>query len=185
MFKLALKFLIAIPVVIFAIAIGADKFKITDASDQSAKTNSTPNDTSTSINQEMNVVEVMSNDPTLSTLMNVLKTADLVSTLEGKGPMTIFAPTNDAFQNLPPGTFDSLVRPENKARLKDVLTYHVIPEKIVSKDLKTGTLKALDGKDLDVVVDGSTIMINNAKVLKSDMEGSNGVVYVIDTVLIP
>jgi len=123
--------------------------------------------------------------PDLSTLVAALKAADLVSTLEGKGPFTVFAPTNAAFADIQP-TVDKLLEPGNKDELTKVLTYHVVPGTYTSADLKDGQkLKTVEGEDLTVTVKGGTVKVNDATVEKADIEASNGVVHIIDGVLVP
>lgn len=123
--------------------------------------------------------------PDLSTLVAALKAAGLVSTLEGKGPFTVFAPTNQAFADIQP-TVDKLLQPANKAELKKVLTYHVVPGTYTSADLKNGQkLKTVEGQDLTVSINGSTVKVNDATVEKADIQTSNGVVHIINGVLVP
>ena len=145
-----------------------------------------------------NVVENASAAPNLSTLVAAVKAADLVSTLSGPGPFTVFAPTNDAFNKLPAGTVDTLTQPENKAKLTSILTYHVVSGKIDSKklmkDIKKGGgtahLKTVQGEALTFTMSGSSIQITDAKggtamITTADVYQSNGVAHVIDTVLMP
>ena len=120
------------------------------------------------------------------TLVAAVKAAGLVDTLKGKGPFTVFAPTDDAFAKLPSGTVDTLLKPENKAKLVAILTYHVVPGKVMSAEVagKKAMVKTVEGSEISV--DGTNgVMINNAKVIKADIETSNGVIHVIDTVLMP
>lgn len=144
------------------------------------------------------VVANASTAPNLTTLVAAVKAAGLVETLSGPGPFTVFAPTNDAFAKLPAGTVDTLVKPENKATLTKILTYHVVPGKISSKDLmkmiKKGggktTLKTVQGEDLTASMMGNQIMLTDAKggmstITTADVFQSNGVAHVIDTVLMP
>merc|ERR1712072_585745 len=123
----------------------------------------------------------------LSTLVAALKAGDLVDTLSSKGPFTVFAPTNEAFAKLPKATLDSLLKPENKAKLVDVLTYHVAAGAAVySKDLSNGErIKTVEGKDVTAHVSRAGVRINDATVTTADVAASNGVVHIIDTVLIP
>lgn len=134
---------------------------------------------------ELSVVEILSNDPSFSTLKKALVSADLLQTLSGPGPFTIFAPNDQAFAKLSPNTLTDLLSPENKTKLKALLTYHVVPGKINAEELKTMKLKSLHGKILEVKQEGNKISVNNAKVGDGNKEGSNGVVYTIDAVLIP
>jgi uncharacterized surface protein with fasciclin (FAS1) repeats len=120
------------------------------------------------------------------TLVAAVKAAGLVDTLKGKGPFTVFAPTDDAFAKLPAGTVDTLLRPENKGKLVAILTYHVVPGKVMSADIagKKTMAKTVEGSEITIDATNG-VMINNAKVIKADIETSNGVIHVIDTVLMP
>jgi uncharacterized surface protein with fasciclin (FAS1) repeats len=122
----------------------------------------------------------------LSTLVAAVKAGDLVGVLKSEGPFTVFAPTNDAFAKLPAGTVENLLKPENKAQLVAVLTYHVVPGKVMSKDLKNGQkAKTVQGSEITVTLKDGKAMINNATMTAADIEASNGVVHVIDTVILP
>ena len=121
-----------------------------------------------------------------TTLVAAVKAAGLVDTLKGPGPFTVFAPTDAAFAKLPPGTLDSLLKPENKAKLVAILTYHVVPGKVMAADVvKLKTAKTVQGQSLTIKVKDGKVMVNNANVTKTDIEASNGVIHVIDTVLMP
>src|SRR5215813_8529048 len=126
-----------------------------------------------------------------TTLVTAVKAAGLVETLEGKGPFTVFAPTNDAFGKLPAGTVDTLLKPENKATLTKILTYHVVPGKLAAADLKDGMkLKTAEGEQLSVKHQDGKVWIIDAKggssmVTISNVNQSNGVIHVVDTVLMP
>ena len=107
-------------------------------------------------------------------------------TLKGKGPFTVFAPSDEAFNKLPAGTVDSLLKPENKDKLKAILLYHVVSGEVDSSQVvKLSSAKTLEGKDVTVAVNDGSVTINNAKVITPDVHASNGVIHVIDTVLIP
>ncbi len=135
--------------------------------------------------QEKNIVELAVGSESLSTLVAAVKAAGLVETLSGDGPFTVFAPTNEAFAALPAGTLESLLKPENKQTLISILTYHVVPAKVMSTDLKDG-LEAATVQGEKVTVDlSSGAKINGAKVLSADIKASNGVVHVIDKVILP
>ena len=129
------------------------------------------------------IVEVVASDPELSTLYEAIQAANLTETLEGDGPFTVFAPTNDAFAALPEGTLDSLLLPENKDDLVKILTYHVVPGTVLSTDLTEGGVATVEGSDVTVTVD--PITINGAGVVTPDVLATNGVVHVIDQVLLP
>ncbi len=121
-----------------------------------------------------------------NTLVTAVTAAGLVETLKGKGPFTVFAPTDAAFAELPAGTVESLLKPENKEKLTQILTYHVVPGKIMAADLKGKKMDVatVEGSELSIdATDG--VMVNNAEVIKPDVEASNGVIHVIDVVLMP
>jgi len=121
-----------------------------------------------------------------TTLAKALAAADLVATLKGPGPFTVFAPTDEAFAKLPPATLNNLLKPENKAMLRRVLTYHVVPGTVMAGDVvKVSSAKAVSGDTLPITVDGSTVTVDKARVVKADIPASNGVIHVIDTVLLP
>jgi uncharacterized surface protein with fasciclin (FAS1) repeats len=121
-----------------------------------------------------------------NTLAAALKAAGLVETLKGPGPFTVFAPTDEAFAKLPAGTLESLLKPENKAKLAGILTYHVVPGKVMAAELvKVTSEKTVNGQSIKVSVDGSKVKVNDANVVKADVAASNGVIHVIDAVLLP
>lgn len=119
------------------------------------------------------------------TLTAALDAADKTSMLKEKGPYTVFAPSDDAFAKLPAGTVEDLLKPENKKKLGKILAYHVVEGKVMAADVKTMMAKTANGADLDIKVTGETVMVNDAKVVKADVAASNGVIHVIDTVLMP
>jgi len=120
------------------------------------------------------------------TLAAALKAADLVGTLKGDGPFTVFAPTDAAFAKLPAGTVESLLKPENKAKLTAILTYHVVPGAVKAEQVtKLDEAKTVNGAMVKVSTDGGKVMINDANVVKADIPASNGVIHVIDTVILP
>lgn len=123
------------------------------------------------------------------TLVAAVKAAGLVDTLKGKGPFTVFAPTDEAFEKLEkkkPGTIASLLKPENKSKLVAILTYHVVPGKVMAADVvKLKKAKTVEGSDVKIKVKGNDVYVNKAKVVKPDIEASNGVIHVIDTVILP
>ncbi|MDQ1560354.1 MAG: hypothetical protein QOD32_3414 [Pyrinomonadaceae bacterium] len=145
-----------------------------------------------------NIVENAVESPIHTTLVAAVKAAGLVETLSGKGPFTVFAPTNDAFAKLPAGTVETLVKPENKAMLTGILTYHVVAGKMdskaIAKAIKKGggkaTLKTVNGATLTATMHGNGVMLTDAKggtamVTTADVYQSNGVIHVIDTVVMP
>src|SRR5688500_15245852 len=121
-----------------------------------------------------------------NTLAAALKAAGLVDTLKGAGPFTVFAPTDEAFAKLPAGTVDELLKPESKAKLTAILTYHVVPGKAMAADVSgMSSAKTVNGKSLTLKVTDGKVMIDNAAVTTADIEATNGVIHVIDTVLMP
>jgi uncharacterized surface protein with fasciclin (FAS1) repeats len=120
------------------------------------------------------------------TLAAALKAAGLVDTLKGPGPFTVFAPTDEAFAKLPAGTVDDLLKPENHDKLVAILTYHVVPGKVMAKDVvKLHEAKTVNGKDVKIMTEGGKVMVDNANVTKTDIACSNGVIHVIDSVILP
>jgi len=132
------------------------------------------------------VVEIAAGDPSFSTLVAAVKAAGLAETLSGSGPFTVFAPTNEAFAKLPAGTVESLLKPENKEKLVGILTYHVVPGTVKAADVvKLTEAKTVNGKAAKVAVKDGEVMIDGAKVVRTDIVGKNGVVHVIDAVILP
>ena len=131
------------------------------------------------------LVAVASGAGSFNTLVAAVKAAGLVETLQGKGPFTIFAPTDEAFAKLPPGTVENLLKPENKDQLIAILTYHVVAGKVMAADVKTMQAKTVNGKELSIKVADGKVTVDSAKVTKTDVAASNGVIHVIDTVVLP
>ena len=136
---------------------------------------------------EKNIVEIAAGNPDFSTLVAAVKAAGLAETLSGKGPFTVFAPTNAAFDKLPKGTVETLLKPENKAKLAAILTYHVVGAKVLAADaVKLDKAKTVNGASFTIEVkDGSVLLNDSTKVVKTDILASNGVIHVIDTVIMP
>lgn len=137
---------------------------------------------------EKDIVDTAVSAGSFKTLAAALKAAGLVETLKGEGPFTVLAPTDEAFAKLPAGTVETLLKPENKSKLVDVLTYHVIPAKAMAADvvrLDGKSVKTVQGGAAKVRVVGDTVMVDNAKVIKTDIPCSNGVIHVIDAVILP
>jgi len=130
------------------------------------------------------IVTIASNNDNFSTLVQAVQAADLVETLQGEGPFTVFAPTNPAFAQLPEDLVEFLLQPENKDLLVDVLTYHVVPGNVTSDQLETGTVEALGG-GLAISVSSNKVIVNNASVIQADVEASNGVIHAVNQVLLP
>ncbi len=132
--------------------------------------------------QAKDIVETAVAAGSFKTLATALQAAGLVDTLKGKGPFTVFAPTDEAFAKIPKADLDALLK--DKAKLTAVLTYHVVPGQVLAKDVKAGNVKTVQGSDIALATAGG-VTVNNAKVVKADVGASNGVIHVIDTVLLP
>jgi len=136
--------------------------------------------------EKKDIVDVAASNDDFSTLVAAVKAAGLVDTLKGEGPFTVLAPTNAAFAKLPEGTVENLLKPENKDQLTAILTYHVIPGNNPASTVVTlDSAPTVNGQSVSISVDNGTVTINNATVTATDVEASNGVIHVIDTVLIP
>jgi uncharacterized surface protein with fasciclin (FAS1) repeats len=131
------------------------------------------------------IVDIAAGNPNFSTLVTAVKAAGLVETLSSKGPFTVFAPTNEAFAALPKGTLDTLLKPENLKLLQKVLTYHVVSGDLMAKDLRSGKVATVEGNSVAVQVDKQGVKVNSSKVVEADIDAKNGVIHVIDTVLLP
>ena len=132
------------------------------------------------------IVDTAISAGSFNTLVAALKAADLVDTLRGDGPFTVFAPTDDAFAKLPAGTVEDLLRPENKAKLQGILTYHVVAGKYKAKDVVgMSSAKTVNGQNFKIAQTGGNVMVDNAKVIKTDIMTSNGVIHVLDSVILP
>jgi uncharacterized surface protein with fasciclin (FAS1) repeats len=137
---------------------------------------------------EKDIVDTAVGAENFKTLVAAVKAAGLVDTLKGEGPFTVLAPTDEAFAKLPEGTVESLLKPENKDKLVAILKYHVIPGKALAADvvkLDGKEVKTVEGSSAKVAIKDGNVMIDGAKVVKADIECSNGVIHVIDTVLLP
>lgn len=147
-------------------------------------TKSVVKDVTPTVMTKQNIVEIASASNDFSTLVTAIKAADLVETLSGDGPFTVFAPTNAAFDKLPAGTLDSLLA--DKEELTKILTYHVVSGKVMSTDVvKLDKAKTVQGSNVMIEVVDGEVMINDSKVTSVDIEAENGVIHVIDTVLLP
>ncbi len=133
----------------------------------------------------MDIVDTAVGAGSFTTLVAAVQAAGLVDTLKGEGPFTVFAPTDEAFAALPAGTVEELLKPENKDKLTAILTYHVVPGKVMSTDL-TNDMKAttVEGSDVTIMTEGG-VMVDSANVTSADIEASNGVIHVIDAVILP
>ena len=132
------------------------------------------------------IVDTAVNAGTFSTLAQALKAADLVETLKGSGPFTVFAPTDEAFRKLPSGTLEVLLKPENKEQLRSILTYHVVPGHVTAADVvKLTSAKTVNGQELRISVLKGVVWLNDAKVTKTDVAATNGLIHVIDRVIVP
>jgi uncharacterized surface protein with fasciclin (FAS1) repeats len=135
---------------------------------------------------EKDIVEVAAEAGTFQTLIAAAKAADLVDALKGEGPLTVFAPTDEAFAKLPEGTVETLLKPENRAKLQAVLLYHVVEGKVMSAEVvKISSAETLQGDTVDISVKEGKVYVDGAQVIAPDVEASNGVIHVIDAVILP
>jgi uncharacterized surface protein with fasciclin (FAS1) repeats len=136
--------------------------------------------------QSQDIVDTAVAAGSFKTLATALKAAGLIDTLKGKGPFTVFAPTDEAFAKLPAGTVEDLLKPENKQKLTAILTYHVVPGKVMAADVvKLNSAKTVNGKQLTIASNGGVVTVDGARVVKTDVAASNGVIHVIDSVILP
>ena len=129
------------------------------------------------------IIDVTAADGRFTSLAAALAAAGLVDLLKGSGPFTVFAPTDEAFAKLPAGTVEALLA--DKEKLAKILTYHVVPGKVTAAQVKPGSVKTVQGQSLKVRTEGGAVMVDNARVIKADVMASNGVIHVIDTVVLP
>ena len=133
------------------------------------------------------IVDTAAGAGTFKTLLTAADAAGLVDALRGEGPLTVFAPTDDAFAALPEGTVENLLKPENKDQLQAVLTYHVVPGKVIAETVASGNLRkatSLQGDTIDISIENG-LMVDGANIIATDIEASNGVIHVIDSVILP
>src|SRR5690606_8364775 len=133
--------------------------------------------------QAADIVDTAKSAGSFNTLVTAVQAAGLVDTLKGPGPFTVFAPTDEAFAKIPKDKLDALLK--DKAALTKVLTYHVVPGKVMAKDVKAGEVKTVEGSPLTVTMQGGKVGVDNASVVKADVAADNGVIHVIDSVLMP
>jgi len=184
------------PRTLLLVAVLASAALFVGACSSDSKTTASPSTTAkaapstTTAPASQTIVEIAAGNPDFTTLVAAVKAAGLADTLSGTGPFTVFAPTNAAFEKLPAGTVDTLLEPANKQKLADILTYHVVAGEVMAKDVKPGPVTTVNGATFTVSVEGSDVIItdgqgNKSKVVKTDIAASNGVIHVIDTVLLP
>lgn len=130
------------------------------------------------------IVDVAASNPDFETLVAAVTAAGLAETLSGEGPFTVFAPTDEAFDALPEGVLDALLLPENKDALTSILTYHVVSGEVMAADVTAGDVPTVEGSDITITTDGG-VKVNDATVTATDVDASNGVIHVIDAVLVP
>ncbi len=137
----------------------------------------------------MTIADVVAGGESFTTLLAAVDAADLVETLSGEGPFTVFAPTDDAFAALPEGTLDTLLEPENQDQLSSILTYHVVSGEVMAADVMPGPVTTVNGASFEIATDDGVVITdgqgNQATVTQTDIEASNGVIHVIDAVLLP
>ncbi len=168
-------------------ACGEDDNSAVETTVAAAETTAAASETTAGMTEEPGtIVDVASGNPDFSTLVAAVGAAGLVETLQGPGPFTVFAPTNDAFAALPAGLVDKLLLPENKDVLVQILTYHVVSGAVMAADVAAGDVPSVEGSPITVTVDGGTVKLNDsATVIATDVMASNGVIHVIDAVILP
>jgi len=147
-------------------------------------TSEAPMETDAPMDEATDIVAIASGNEDFSTLVAAVAAAGLVETLQGEGPFTVFAPTNEAFAALPAGLVDKLLLPENKDLLVKILTYHVVSGKVMAADVTAGEVPTVEGQSITVTTEGG-VQVNGANVVATDIEASNGVIHVIDAVILP
>ena len=135
--------------------------------------------------KEKDIVDTAAGADNFKTLVAAVKAGGLVDTLKGEGPFTVFAPTDEAFAKLPEGTLETLLKPENKEKLANILKYHVVSGKVMAKDVKPGEVATVLGKKATIAVSDGKVTIDGATVTKTDIKCTNGVIHVIDAVILP
>ncbi|AFY82506.1 fasciclin domain-containing protein [Oscillatoria acuminata] len=155
------------------------------ASDEAIVESVTETPESTTAMSQQTIAEIAAGSDSFTTLTTALEVAGLTDTLSGEGPFTVFAPTDEAFAALPEGTLEQLLQPENRALLVEILTYHVVEGSVMSGDLSTTEVPSVEGRSINVTVDEGSVRVNSANVVQADIEASNGVIHVIDQVIIP
>lgn len=169
---------------LFLAACGSDSDDSTDTTVAAATETTAAAAGTTAAMAAEDIVAVASSDPQFSTLVAAIGAAGLVETLQGAGPFTVFAPTNDAFAALPAGVLDKLLLPENVAALTAILTYHVLAGQVMAADVTAGDVATVEGSTIAITTDGG-VKVNDANVIATDVAASNGVIHAIDAVLIP
>lgn len=135
---------------------------------------------------DKDIVEIAASAGSFKTLVAAVQAAGLVDTLKGKGPLTVFAPTDEAFAKLPAGTVENLLKPENKDKLTAVLTYHVVPGRVTAGEVvKLSSAPTVNGRAIRINAQNGKVMVDNAQVVQTDIMATNGVIHVIDSVIIP
>ena len=183
---------IAVVASLALVACGSDETTVTDTAAattvaEDAAVETTVEGTETTMAAEAgDIVAVAAGNPDFSTLVAAVTAAGLVETLQGAGPFTVFAPNNAAFEALPAGLVDKLLLPENKDTLVKILTYHVVSGKVMAADVTAGDVPSVEGSNITVAVEGGTVTLNgSSKVIATDVAASNGVIHVIDAVILP
>lgn len=157
------------------------------APEDTAMEDTTMEETDAAYDEAETIVAVAAENESFDTLVQALEAAELTDVLAAEGPYTVFAPTDEAFDALPEGTLDQLLQPENQETLAQILTYHVVPQSVMSSEIMPGEVETVAGSPINITVDEATgtVMVNGAQVIQPDVEASNGVIHVIDQVMLP
>ena len=177
---------IAAALMILPVAVACDN-QVSETAEpvEPVDTTEIPADTAETSTEGETIVDVAAANGSFNTLVAAIEAAGLAETLNGEGPFTVFAPTDQAFEALPAGVLDKLLLPENQEVLSQILTYHVIPAEVPSSEITPGAVETVEGEAVDIAVDGGTVSVNGATVAMPDVMASNGVIHVIDSVLVP
>ena len=165
------------------VSCGSDKKDAVPAT-EAPMASEAPMETDAPMDEATDIVAIASGNEDFSTLVAAVAAAGLVETLQGEGPFTVFAPTNEAFAALPAGLVDKLLLPENKDLLVKILSYHVVSGKVMAADVAAGEVPTVEGQNITVTTDNG-VQVNGANVVATDIEASNGVIHVIDAVILP
>ena len=176
---------IAAALMILPVAVACDSQVAETTEPTESADTEVPADTAETPAEGETIVDIAAADDSFEILVAAIEAAGLTEALSGEGPFTVFAPTDEAFEALPEGVLDSLLLPENQEVLSQILTYHVVPAEVLSSEIAPGAVETVEGGEVDIAVDGDTVSVNDATVVMPDVMASNGVIHVIDSVLVP
>lgn len=176
---------IAAALMILPVAVACDTTQVADDVAVDPATEEVPATADLAVTEGETIVDVAMSNGSFDTLVSAVQAADLADTLSAEGPYTVFAPTDDAFAAIPEDKLNALLLPENQETLQQILTYHVVSGEVPSSEISAGAVPTVEGGEVTISVDGGTVMVNDATVVQPDVMASNGVIHVIDAVLLP